>query len=201
MLVQGIKSRPQYEGLRPDNHASNHIIVADSEGAQAVLDMLALMDRPLKGCATIIYAKAGFDEDRYEVELYRSPVNRMHVCPSLATAIKKLDAILAGTKMGTRIYAAGTETLIGLVVQLAQATGLDARSVITEHRGSLARRVQCVHCKGFTNNVTTNIVECSHCGEKLLVRDHYSRRIGAFMGVCANAEDPSDLPAIEEVFQ
>ena len=35
----------------------------------------------------------------------------------------------------------------------------------------------------------------------LLVRDHYSRRIAAFQGVCINAEDPSEVPPMEEMFR
>jgi len=34
----------------------------------------------------------------------------------------------------------------------------------------------------------------------LLVRDHYSRRIGAFQGVCIDAEQPGTAPEPEEAF-
>lgn len=121
--------------------------------------------------------------------------------PSVATAIQRLKGVLAGAHMGARIYAAGTETLIGFAVQLAQEFGMDARAVLTEHRGTRARRVQCVHCKGFTENVTTNIVTCAHCAAHLLVRDHYSRRLAAFQGVCVDAEVSGELPDIVEVFK
>ena len=43
-------------------------------------------------------------------------------------------------------------------------------------------------------------VTCSHCGLSLLVRDHYSRRIGAFQGVCIDAEEPGTVPQPEELF-
>jgi len=35
----------------------------------------------------------------------------------------------------------------------------------------------------------------------LLVRDHYSRRLAAFQGVCINAEDRSEIPPTEEIFR
>jgi dimethylamine monooxygenase subunit C len=60
--------------------------------------------------------------------------------------------------------------------------------------------MQCVHCKGITEDVTTNPARCSHCGLMLLVRDHYSRRIGAFQGVCIDAEVPGDVPSMEVAF-
>jgi hypothetical protein len=102
--------------------------------------------------------------------------------------------------MGTRLYVAGTEGFIGQALQVAMELGVDPASVLTEHCGSLARRVQCVHCKGITENVTANPVSCSRCGLALFVRDHYSRRIGAFQGVNIDAEAPGTAPAPEEKF-
>ena len=113
----------------------------------------------------------------------------------------RLVGVLNVARMGTRIYASGTETMIGLTVQLAQELGMDPATVITEHRGSRARRVQCVHCKGMTENVTTNIVTCAHCGLSLLVRDHYSKRRAAFQGVCVDAEVRGEIPEITEIFK
>jgi hypothetical protein len=103
--------------------------------------------------------------------------------------------------MGLRLYVAGTEGLIGQIVQIANEAGIEYTAVQTEHRGSLARRVQCVHCKGITENVTTQPCTCSHCGLLLLVRDHYSRRYAAYQGVCINAEDPTEIPPTEEIFR
>ena len=39
MLVSGIKSRPVYGTLSPHANASRHLLVADAEGAQAILDL------------------------------------------------------------------------------------------------------------------------------------------------------------------
>ena len=69
-----------------------------------------------------------------------------------------------------------------------------------EQRGSLVRRMQCVHCKGISENVTTQPSQCAHCGLWLLVRDHYSRRLGAFQGVCIHAEEPANIPPAVETF-
>jgi dimethylamine monooxygenase subunit C len=35
----------------------------------------------------------------------------------------------------------------------------------------------------------------------LFVRDHYSRRLGAFQGVCVDAEVPGDVPAVEDLYK
>lgn len=68
-----------------------------------------------------------------------------------------------------------------------------------EHRGSIARRMQCVHCKGITEDVTTDPFTCAHCGLTLFVRDHFSRRLGVFQGVCVDAETPGVVPETVEI--
>lgn len=78
---------------------------------------------------------------------------------------------------------------------------MDHAAIEAEQRGSLARRVQCVHCKGITESVTTQPFVCSHCGLTLLVRDHYSRRIAPFQGVCIDAEEPGAVPPTEGLFR
>jgi hypothetical protein len=120
--------------------------------------------------------------------------------PTLQPLMFRLRACLESATMGTRIYISGTEGFIGQIVQVALDFGVDFNSLKTEHRGSLARRVQCVHCKGITDNVTTSPVICTHCGLPLLVRDHYSRRLGAFQGVNIDAEEPGTAPEPEEIF-
>jgi hypothetical protein len=201
MLIEGIKSRPRYTGFIADCYANHHVFAADGEGAQAILDIFAQYGSLIKGRVTIVYADTGPGGEEFANKLARLPVDVLHPMPTLVTAVQRLRGVLQVARMGTRIYAAGSETLIGLTVQLAQALGMDPQTVITEHRGSLARRVQCVHCKGFTEDVRTNIVKCSHCSTNLLVRDHYSKRLAAFQGVCVDAEVPGELPEIVEVFK
>jgi hypothetical protein len=201
MLIEGIKSRPQYPGLVADPYANHHVFAADGEGAQAIIDLFIQHGPQIKGRITIVYAETDADNAGYTTRLKQLPVEIVHVLPTIDTAIRRLRGVLNVARMGTRIYAAGTETLIGLAVQLAQELGMDPQAVLTEHRGTLARRVQCVHCKGFTDNVKTNIVKCAHCGTNLLVRDHYSKRLAAFQGVCVDAEVPGELPEIVEVFK
>jgi predicted RNA-binding Zn-ribbon protein involved in translation (DUF1610 family) len=206
MLVAGIKSRPSYGGLEADPNAKRHLIAAEGEGALAVVDLAATARLAAKAQgdflprATILYADGGSAGRDHAQSLQALGADSCHVFPTIPTLLVRLGAVLATAHMGTRLYVAGTEGFIGQVVQLALAHGLDHHSVRTEHRGSLARRVQCIHCKGITEPVTTNIVACAHCGVNLLVRDHYSRRLGAFMGVSADAEAPGELPAVEVMF-
>ncbi|WP_350334413.1 dimethylamine monooxygenase subunit DmmA family protein [Coralliovum pocilloporae] len=195
---QSILSRPVY-GTLSLTDAPAHLIIADAEGAEAICAMLA--DAPADALKTvhIVYVPREIGQT-YLDRLKALGAGRFYESPSIDSMLPALDRILATTHMGTQICVAGTEGLMGRATRLAMEHGYDHRAIQSEHRGSMARRVQCVHCKGITEDVTTQPCECSHCGLLLLVRDHYSRRIAAFQGVCINAEDPSYNPEKEEAF-
>ena len=194
MAVSGIKSRPVYPGLSPDPNARCNVIVCDPAGAEAVIELLARADAEFARRANVVIAAQGASEAETNALRQRLDPANVEVAPDLAAAITRLNSILGSASMGLRLYAAGSEPLIGSVVQSGLDHFIDHLSIRTEHRGSLKRRVQCVHCKGMTEDVTTNPVTCSHCGLLLMVRDHYSRRLAAFQGVCINAENPSERP-------
>jgi len=82
----------------------------------------------------------------------------------------------------------------------AMTAGIPHTAIQTEHRGSIGRRMQCVHCKGITEDVKIDPFVCSHCGLNLFVRDHYSRRLAAFQAVCIDAEDPGNVPPSVELY-
>jgi len=193
MLVKGIKSRPVYTGLGIDPNARRHIFAIEGEGVEAVLDQvktngsafLATSEFLCVGTATRLEALKPHD---------------LWSAPTIPILLYRLRAMLQNAKMGLRLYISGTEGFIGQVMQVAIECGIDFNSIRTEHRGSEARRVQCVHCKGITDDVKTSPFICTHCGLSLLVRDHYSRRIAAFQGVCIDAEEPGTAPAPELMF-
>jgi len=200
MLVSGIKSRPVYGTLVPHAGAALHLIVADDEGAQAILDMARTARPGFFDKAHIIYIATDAAPASYGHALRALRPDMFYEGPSIAAALPRLVQTLATARMGTQLYLAGTESLMGRAIKIAIDAGIDHASIQTEHRGSQARRVQCVHCKGITENVHTQPVLCGHCGLTLLVRDHYSRRLAAFQGVCIDAEAPGETPAIEVAF-
>ena len=150
--------------------------------------------------AHIIYISDSVNPQNLCDDLRALRPDSLYEGPSLAAALPRLAQALSTARMGTRIYLAGTEGLIGQAMRLALEAGFDHAAIETEHRGSLKRRVQCVHCKGITENVTTQPAACAHCGLHLFVRDHYSRRIAAFQGVCMDAEEPGVLPEPEVLY-
>ncbi|NPD17696.1 hypothetical protein HOY34_21185 [Xinfangfangia sp. D13-10-4-6] len=193
-----MKSRPLYGRLVP-KQGSYHFIVADGEGGEAVASLLnAAPD--MKPRAHIIYIPGANGTDLTGM-VSGLGARVFHPAPSYASASQRINKVLGDAHMGLQLYAAGTEGLIGQVQRDAMAAGLPHDALTTEQRGSLARRVQCVHCKGITENVTLDPFVCAHCGLNLFVRDHYSRRLAAFQGVCIDAEDPGEVPPSEERFK
>jgi hypothetical protein len=199
MTAKTILSRPVYGTLSPQP-GKHHLFIADAEGAAAILDMAKTAPEGFFANAHIMFVP-GDTGAKYVKPLRKLQPAQFYEGPSIASALPRLRQTLETAHMGLRVYLSGTEGLIGQAMQAALEAGIDHTSIQTEQRGSLARRVQCVHCKGITENVTTQPATCSHCGLLLLVRDHYSRRIAAFQGVCINAEDPTENPPKEEIFR
>jgi dimethylamine monooxygenase subunit C len=190
-----IKSRPVYGVLEPRS-GGKHLIVADGEGADAVMELLAKfgdLQSDVLSNLHIIYTPGPNGSDK-SVGLEKLGAAQCYSAPSIATMLPRLQRVLADAHMGTQFYLAGTEGLIGQAEREIMNTGFPYLDIQKEHRGSTARRVQCVHCKGITENVALDPFKCSHCGLSLFVRDHYSRRVAAFQGVNIDAEDPGLVP-------
>ncbi|MGB5559467.1 MAG: dimethylamine monooxygenase subunit DmmA family protein [Paracoccaceae bacterium] len=192
-----ITSRPVYGDLQA-RPGKAHLMIADAEGADAILEMAevaGLMDK-----THIIYVPKKTGE-MYVKQLKALNPAQLYVGPSYEAAVPRLRRVLSDAHMGLQVYLAGTEGLIGQAMQEAVSAGIPHTAIQTEHRGSTARRMQCVHCKGITEDVTADPFQCAHCGLHLFVRDHYSRRIAAFQGVRIDAEDPGNVPDPVEVFK
>ena len=189
-----IRTRPVYAPLEP-RPASLHLIVADGEGADAVVDMLAKASNrsEILGAAHVMYTPGPNGTD-LTAKLEALGAAQFYRAPTIPAMLPRLARVLSAAHMGTQFYLAGTEGLIGQAERDIMATGFPHAAIQKEHRGSTVRRVQCVHCKGITENVALDPFKCSHCGLSLFVRDHYSRRIAAFQGVNIDAEDPGQVP-------
>lgn len=198
MSVATIKSRPLYAPLEPAI-GSRHLMLADVDGAQALLRLAQAAAPGFFDQSHIMLVCGPNAGNAEQIALLRPDM--LHHAPSLAAVLPRLAQVLATAHMGTRLYLAGSEGLIGQATKLAMEAGMDPGSIQAEHCGTLARRVQCVHCKGITEDVHTQPCRCAHCGLTLLVRDHYSRRIAAFQGVCIDAEEPGVVPEAAELFR
>lgn len=197
-----IKSRPVYGELEP-RKGTLHLIVADGEGAGAVADLFAKAgaDAPAMLAKTHILYTAGPNGTDDWPRIQALGAAQAQKAASVPTLLFRLARVLQDTHMGTQIYLTGSEGLMGQAERDIMLLGFPHVDVQKEHRGSTVRRVQCVHCKGITENVKTDPFQCSHCGLHLFVRDHYSRRLAAFQGVNIDAEDKGQIPPAVERFK
>jgi len=171
-------------------------MIADAEGAEAILE-LAAQEPGLMAKAHIIYIPKGTD---FGDRLRALNPAQYYEGPSYAASVQRLRHVLENAHQGLQVYLTGTEGLMGQAQNEAMQAGIPHTSIQTEHRGSVARRMQCVHCKGITEDVMTDPFVCGHCGLNLFVRDHYSRRLAAYQGVCIDAEDPGNVPEPKELY-
>ncbi|MBB2965028.1 dimethylamine monooxygenase subunit DmmA family protein [Methylobacterium sp. R2-1] len=192
MIDQGIKSRPQYEPLRLDPTGKRHLLLVAEpdhrpEGFETkapTIETWIVVPRDAEGAAGI--PLPGEDGPRR----FRS-LRQMLDC---------LGPRLAQERMGLRLYATGREDFLWDVDGIARRAGMGKGEVQLSHAGSLARRVYCVHCRTYNEGVTMTIARCEGCGAHLFVRDHFSRRLSAFMGVKVDAEVPGDVPSAEQAY-
>ncbi|MEX1234857.1 MAG: dimethylamine monooxygenase subunit DmmA family protein [Roseovarius sp.] len=189
-----IKSRPVWGSLEA-RAGKHHLMIADGEGAEAIMD-IAVPD--LMARSHIIYIPKGTDNAE---RLRALKPAQFHEGPTYEASLQRIRRVLQDAHMGLQVYLAGTEGLMGQAMQEAVSAGIPHTAIQTEHRGSVARRMQCVHCKGITEDVEVDPFVCSHCGLTLFVRDHYSRRLAAYQGVCVDAEDPGNIPEQKRIYE
>jgi hypothetical protein len=196
MLITGIKSKPVYAPLQPDLRGRHHLMLALGVGAAPLLRVVGNMQSNAVALAnTRVFLVEG------DAAPFRAAgVSQVETFPAKPALLERFRGVLGESLMGTRLYVAGPESFIGLAMKIALDFNLNKDEIRAEECGTLARRVYCIHCRATTEDVRTNIVTCSGCRRWLLIRDHYSRRLAAYMGVMADAEVPGELPEIKEVF-
>jgi hypothetical protein len=202
-MASGIKSKPVYEPLRADTSGRHHLMLGCGLGSAALRRVIAELDAhspALLERTHVVYLPERLDSDTGLATLQATGAGDVRRFESADALLTEFRAMLEESVMGTRVYVAGPEHFIGRVLQIALEFDLNQDEIRAEALGSLARRCYCVHCRATTADVRTNIVRCSGCGRWLTVRDHYSRRLAAYMGVMADAEAPGELPPIQEIF-
>jgi NAD(P)H-flavin reductase len=217
MLVTGIKSKPVYAPLQADIRGRYHLMVGMGVGAAPLLRVIAEMRAAAEGSLknTRVLFVPGAEAPGVEARGAQAPeagaasggrqfetaaVADVQLFQSTPALLERFRSVLEQSLMGTRLYVAGPESFIGLVMKIALEFNLNKDEIRAEECGTLARRIYCIHCRATTEDVRTNIVRCVGCERWLLVRDHYSRRLAAYMGVMVDAEAPGELPPLKEIF-
>jgi hypothetical protein len=136
---------------------------------RVIAEMRSTAAKILKNTRVLFVTDAG---DARAIEQFRSAaVGDVQAFDSTPALLEQFRVTLRESSMGTRLYVAGPESFIGLVMKIA-----------------------------LEFNLNKDEIRAEGCDRWLLVRDHYSRRLAAYMGVMADAEAPGELPPLKEVF-
>ncbi|KAA0874442.1 dimethylamine monooxygenase subunit DmmA family protein [Nitrincola tapanii] len=164
-----IKSRPIYAQPRRDERAKMHLFVH-----QGTID--ARLDA-----------------------LYQALAESERALCCLASTEERslLESELARLPLASALYVAGEEAFLWDVRNLARQQGWVDEQIHLAPPLQGQRRVFCTHCYSLMEGVRFSPVICTGCARPLLVRDHFSRLHGAYVGVQINVEDPADLPEEE----
>lgn len=214
MRASAIKSKPVYSPLCADSGGRFHLMLGYGAGGVALLRVRQELEQASPAAlreTRVLFVPAsardaGEPDDASSAaartldELQRAELAALRLFEDSGSLLAQFRAMLEHSLMGTRVYLAGPESFIGLAMRVAREFNLNKDEIRAEELGSLARRVRCVHCRTTAEDVRTNLVRCAGCERWLLVRDHYSRRLAAYMGVMADAEAPGELPPIREIY-
>lgn len=193
-----IRSKPVYTSLVWHDKATSHLLVAQGDGGLALLKIF--QQKHPKQSITVLYANSHNSKTDYAKTLKKVVPEGLHILNTDQKVLEEFNNLLPNMRMGLRLYVAGSDDFIWAISECAKKFGIEDADIMKELTGTLARTVYCVHCKAITHDVNTNIGKCCGCGRMLFVRDHFSRRLGAYMGLMVDAESPGILPEIEEIY-
>jgi predicted RNA-binding Zn-ribbon protein involved in translation (DUF1610 family) len=173
------KSRPVYAPFALDYAGARHLVVTEQPDPPAGLDisLAEITVFSLKTIAPGVPAPASAQHRSFRAK---------------AELLGYLGPYLARETMGLRLYAIGSEAFCWDIHNLAASAGLGSSEIHLTRAGALTRRVYCTHCKTLIEGAALNVTPCPGCGASLFVRDHFSRQMGAFMGVKIDAEVPGE---------
>lgn len=193
-----IRSKPLYDPLIWKEHATDHVVIAHAEGGVGVLKLFQMMTpkQPIK----VLFADDARAQRSYRDIISKLVDEGLQILDDKEGVLSAVSATLDDCVMGTQFYIAGNEDFIWAASQILKSVGVDDKNVMKEQCGSLARPVYCVHCKTIDPEVHHNVYTCPGCGRHLFVRDHFSRRLGAYMGLMVDAEEPGNIPEVEEMY-
>jgi hypothetical protein len=178
-------SKPRYQTLVPVPEHPHHLLIADTDG----LSRARILHAELQEARTLLLV--GMPSDKSGMEA----VDQQYATQEALT--EQLPGLITGLPAGILCYLFGRESFIWPTITQLQALGLAREQCLAERCGPLVRDVVCTHCKQRICDVGENMVNCDGCGRLLWNYDHFSARLGAYMGFEVNAECPDDIPPKE----
>lgn len=160
--------------LPPDleSQATYHLFICQTEGFSALKPLIVQSASSAR--ALLVVGRA----DSVDME-------SACLCPP-EQATTEISAALVQAPLATAIYVAGSETFRKDVQNQARTLGFAEGQIRVFTPESVLRRVFCTHCYTTTEYDRHGQVTCRNCKRPLMVRDRYSRYLGAYVGIHAD---------------
>lgn len=108
-----------------------------------------------------------------------------------------LPQMLSELSVGTQFYMFGKEQFLWPTHSKLIELHVPRSRCALQRCGPIDRDVFCTHCQHTTLGINHTPVICSGCGRLLHVYDHFSKRLGSYMGFQVNAECDTEIPEQE----
>ncbi|WP_180114097.1 dimethylamine monooxygenase subunit DmmA family protein [Acinetobacter sp. YH12063] len=173
-MMEAMHSTPKYQSLDALNWNAPAFLVLTQSADSALAQQLELRLQPHQKLQVLSLPDAA-DE-------------------SFAHFCNQVQASLQQAKAGMHTVICGDESFMWMMQQCAVRSGSlkEEISLLLEGgiRQAQMKKVYCVHCGHTQKTSADDFCACANCQVELLIRSHFSERLGAYMGVCANAHQP-----------
>ena len=142
------------------------------------------------GFRGVICVSFGLTDDTAVPETDGQPRYDLHFEAATADSLSELKSVFSTSRVGARLVLAGPTTDIRAAAAAAADCGLLGEEVTLLPQETGPRFVYCPHCLTTTTDEAAGTeVKCQGCATTLTVTDHFSRRIGSYLGYSAHAEE------------
>jgi hypothetical protein len=170
-------SLPRYQALRVREDARQHVVVVQANALTKIAAFIATLPSEPDLSTLLVQGDTS------------APARGASFFPTCDAIERHLLATLDCAAIGLRLYVCGDEAFIWRVRRLACDAGMLPEEITSEVHAA-SRAVYCMHCSASHVYDALPEVECAGCGINLSVRQHFSQRVGAYQGVCADPDRP-----------
>ncbi len=172
------RSVPIYKTLKPQSDAFRHIVIINYDKTNWL--KYSRIFRAQKKVTILIFQNTKDSGDLCESFCSEDIDMRLHT--ALESLLEDIVMILNNSRIGDYYYLSGDESFIWNIVDIAKKYGIEDGFINLSKYGN-KKNVYCSHCHAINICDDCNILNCNTCGSKLLVRKHFSRSLGAYLGV------------------
>lgn len=98
------------------------------------------------------------------------------------SSISDVSNILTQQLIGTHLVICGKWPFIQEIKEKAYLAGFSEDELHSELMGSRTEKAFCVKCYSYNPKQLEDKISCKHCQTSLLISNHYSRRLDAYLG-------------------